>query len=372
MGITLYNGEVRVDKKYFRERMMLFSDLLIWLDDINEWMTTPSEAYVKLSSFREQVMGVDDFNLSLANDERYQLYQQLHERLVDLEKQHRFDIKGVTPEPEPEEPAAGTPDLEKEKQDTIEALIKKYGYTEDAQVADIKRRIEANGLMRYPVMVYPDFLDPTFFYLRELSADYVVPSAGELAKNTVTLFQNNPAFEEAFLMGMNTEMGQELLWREYPTDQRGSYFRKFWVSAQLPNKSDLETQYFDIKKVHDWDKPLGQNHTKNDALMLVFAIKGELMQVYPKTVISLTRYTNQILETVAQASMTAWLTEDTYLVGFEGITKEAADGLCLTFQEDVTSLQFEWVGKDNTYADSAELALHQMNTPSVFLLPINQ
>ena len=33
-------------------------------------------------------------------------------------------------------------------------------------------------------------------------------------------------------LGVNVEFGSELLWREYPTDQRGSSFRQFWdVSA---------------------------------------------------------------------------------------------------------------------------------------------
>ena len=30
------------------------------------------------------------------------------------------------------------------------------------------------------------------------------------------------------MVGLNHEFARELLWREYPTDQRGSYFRQFW------------------------------------------------------------------------------------------------------------------------------------------------
>ena len=34
------------------------------------------------------------------------------------------------------------------------------------------------------------------------------------------------------MVGLNHEFARELLWREYPTDQRGSYFRQFWDVAR--------------------------------------------------------------------------------------------------------------------------------------------
>ena len=40
--------------------------------------------------------------------------------------------------------------------------------------------------------------------------------------NTVSLCKTNPQFVEAFLVGLNHEFARELLWREYPTDQRGT------------------------------------------------------------------------------------------------------------------------------------------------------
>ena len=38
----------------------------------------------------------------------------------------------------------------------------------------------------------------------------------------------NERFIEAYLAGAQSRVLRELLWREYPTDQRGSYFRQFW------------------------------------------------------------------------------------------------------------------------------------------------
>lgn len=365
----------KIDKEQFAVQLaLMYHSFKANLETLRQrWMYAPDMAVVELGGFNdysENVVRMPLPNLGLTmDDERKDQREELKKRL----EAGNFNMKnGIFPEPAPAEPepAPDLPDLEKERDEVLETLITKYGYTEEGQLDEIKSK----GLTKYPVMIYPEYLDPTFFYLRELSPNYVVPSAGELTNNSVTIFESNAKFEEAFLMGMNTEMGQELLWREYPTDQRGSYFRKFWVATNLPSKEQLRTTYFDIKQVSDWNAPLGQNHAENKkAGMLVFAIKGELMQAYPRTTICLTSYADQTLTVVANASMTSWLTEDTYLVGFEDIND--TKGLYLTFQEDVTSLQFEnddkFEANVNESANSAVLASKIINKSSVFLLPIN-
>ena len=40
--------------------------------------------------------------------------------------------------------------------------------------------------------------------------------------------KTNRRFMEAYMVGLNVEMGRELLWRGFPTDQRGTYFDHFW------------------------------------------------------------------------------------------------------------------------------------------------
>ena len=37
---------------------------------------------------------------------------------------------------------------------------------------------------------------------------------------------------------MNHELARELLWREYPTDQRGTYSRQFWAHRNTGNPTD--------------------------------------------------------------------------------------------------------------------------------------
>lgn len=232
------------------------------------------------------------------------------------------------------------PDPDALGRERIEDLCHQYGVTEANQLK-LSERLHA----RYPVMVYPDFLDPTFYYLRELTPDYVLPATGSLLKNTITTFYSNPAFEEAFLLGMNTEMGRELLWREYPTDQRGSYFRKFWDQTTLPDKERLDTEWYDVKHLDLWNSKksngnptkLGENHMPGKGQMLVFAIKGELMQAFPDTDVYL--QTPDGKKTLTP-SMTSWLTSDTYLVGFQGVTREQLPAYMLTFRQKPLSLQF--------------------------------
>ena len=168
-------------------------------------------------------------------------------------------------------------------------------------------------------------------------------------------------------MGMNTEMGRELMWREYPTDQRGSYFRKFWDQSELPKKEELKSKYYDIEDIDKWKGKLGSNHRSGKSPMLVFAIKGDLMLTYPDTEVFL----QQIVNTgnrpspIQKKEMSAWLTSDTYLVGFSGIKKEDLKNYNLVFQQKPLSLQFskQAENKNNPYG---------IVNPQCYLMPAEQ
>ena len=97
-------------------------------------------------------------------------------------------------------------------------------------------------------------------------------------QNTVTLLGTNPNFVESFLVGLNAEMSHELLWRNYPTDQRGTYFRQFWDTSVGNDEPDIEA-------INKWgDRQLGQN-SPNTGGKLVLLIRGELLRRYPNSVI---------------------------------------------------------------------------------------
>ena len=145
------------------------------------------------------------------------------------------------------------------------------------------------------VMAYPHFKEPMYEALRDLSPDLFVPNLNLIPPNSISLMVTNQRFIESYMVGLNHEMSRELLWREYPTDQRGSYFRQFWDVSTMPNRDNLPAKEFeeklkDIPEIHRWDRrtDLGaHNHREadGDAEQLVLTIRGDLLKRYPNTII---------------------------------------------------------------------------------------
>ena len=132
-----------------------------------------------------------------------------------------------------------------------------------------------------PIMDAPTFPQPMYEALRDLSQDYLFPGLEHVPPNTVQLLQTNAKFIESYMVGLNAEMSRELLWRNYPTDQRGTYFQQFWDTAAAGATAQL-----DITPIHKWgDRALGTiaQGAKGDKLVLL--IRGELLRRYPGTVI---------------------------------------------------------------------------------------
>jgi len=130
-----------------------------------------------------------------------------------------------------------------------------------------------NGDPLEPIMDAPDFPQPMYEALSDLSQDFLFPGLEHVPPNTVALLETNPKFVESFLVGLNSEMSAELLWRNYPTDQRGTYFRQFWGGDEP-----------DIEMIKGWgDSKLGYNANASENLVLL--IRGELLRRYPNSVI---------------------------------------------------------------------------------------
>src|SRR5262245_7653704 len=131
-----------------------------------------------------------------------------------------------------------------------------------------------------PIMDAPSFPQPMYEALRVVSQDFF-PGLERVPPDTVQLLQSNPKFIESFMVGLNTEMGRELLWRGYPTDQRGTYFQNFWDRTPSPGA----TPTVDIPPIHQWGaRALGTTAVGGDAT-LVLLIRGELLRRYPGTII---------------------------------------------------------------------------------------
>jgi hypothetical protein len=145
-----------------------------------------------------------------------------------------------------------------------------------------------------PVMAYPEFDVAMYKPLSDLSTELFLPNLNLIEQNSITLLETNQKFIEAYMVGLNHEMARELLWREYPTDQRGSYFRQFWdVTNFLPPNPvpyNIREMLRDIPPIHKWSKysNLGehnQRETGGDNAQLVLVIRGELLKKYPTAVV---------------------------------------------------------------------------------------
>ena len=150
------------------------------------------------------------------------------------------------------------------------------------------------------VMAHPVFTQPMYRPMREISSELLVPNLQLIPNNTVSLMETNQRFIEAYMVGLNHEMACELLWREFPTDQRGSYFRQFWDIGDVVNQnsalsqSQIEESLLDITKLHTWEPTtdLGKHENRplppggdKDESRLVLVVRGDLLKKYPTVVI---------------------------------------------------------------------------------------
>jgi hypothetical protein len=147
------------------------------------------------------------------------------------------------------------------------------------------------------VMAYPKIDLPMYQPLEERSADRLLPNINKIARNSITLMETNQRFIEAYMVGLNYEFARKLLWREYPTDQRGSYFRQFWsvgdtIDAEGLSHGALKEKLYDIPEIHRWapTSALGDHNNRIPpgqpaAPQAVLIIRGELLKKYPNTVI---------------------------------------------------------------------------------------
>lgn len=153
--------------------------------------------------------------------------------------------------------------------------------------------VEAFDEIKY----YPRIDEPMYTPLKALGDEKFVPNLDLIEPNTVVALETNQAFIEAYMVGVNSEFSRELLWREYPTDMRGTYFRQFWdvtpaLDPAAPDPDAHRRALYDIPEIHRWPRAstLGQHDNRQpdpnvpkDEIVLV--IRGELLKKYPNTVV---------------------------------------------------------------------------------------
>lgn len=198
-----------------------------------------------------------------------------------------------------------------------------------------------------PILVAPKLPWPMLRPLLALSLDWMAPSlaARGAPEDYIALLTANPAFIESYLAGLNEEIGREMLWRGFPTDQRGTVFDRFWSGdrAEWP-------------PLHRWTGTLGSHGLPGTVPTLVIAIRGALLRRFDRAKVFLQKanaaHPPAPLPTLGDPAATQYPLVETRLpgdiacFGFDLTEDEAiggpgrGNGWFLVFQEPPTDLRF--------------------------------
>lgn len=189
------------------------------------------------------------------------------------------------------------------------------------------------------VLAYPELPLPAYDLLARYDRDRFVPGIDVLPANAITLVETNPRFVEAFLVGLNHELNRELLWREYPTDRRGTPMRHFWAWSDGGP---------DIGPIHGWrdDIPLGGGTRGSGEGQAVLLVRGDLLRRYPNTVVVAWRADGDRLKEppgpgdVVQHVLTGRFDPDVTFFGFPLTTDQLASGWFFVLAEQPTEPRF--------------------------------
>jgi hypothetical protein len=138
-----------------------------------------------------------------------------------------------------------------------------------------------------PILAAPTFPQPMWETLQETSRELLFPGLAQIPHDTATALETNPRFVEAFMVGLNHEIGAQLLWAEYPTDQRGTCFRQFWDARGRIPAPATPADGEDIDPIPGWlaTSDLGDSLKATATGNAVLVLRGELLRRYPDTTV---------------------------------------------------------------------------------------
>lgn len=185
-----------------------------------------------------------------------------------------------------------------------------------------------------PILTHPRFAVPIAEELLARWPEWAIPGIGGLPTDSVTPLETNPEFVAALLVGLNQEFNRELLWREFPTDQRGTAFDRFWP-----------TEGADVDEIARWpvETPLG-GLLRDNAGDIAMLVRGELLHRFPGTALLAVRGVGGELpaEFAGQPGIPLALDESTVLYLFPGLSPDRAiaEDWFFVFREPMRGTQF--------------------------------
>lgn len=174
-------------------------------------------------------------------------------------------------------------------QTVLSKLFNAVVSTGDSVLAPTAKGVAPTGVET--VMAAPHFPQPMYETLRDISQDWLLLGVDKVEPDTVLGLQTNRRFVESYLVGLNHEMGRELLWRGYPTDQRGTYFDHFWGNG-VPNTAPADITDLNLWSATDpitkkLTRQLGDPTGVTSADEFVMVMRSSLLRRYPNAVIYL-------------------------------------------------------------------------------------
>lgn len=175
------------------------------------------------------------------------------------------------------------------------------------------------------------FTQPMYEPLWQLDKEWLLPNLNLIENNSLTVLETNPHFINGYMLGLNHELGREMLWRSYPADLSATFFRQFWSA---PDQS-MTPQYGDIEPITKW---LGATATPRQSLKnsanIVLTLRGDLLRKFPNTVIFMARLKrkgNGNLEPLTAENcrfplFSATLPPDLSFIGFDVTTSQIQSG----------------------------------------------
>ena len=208
-----------------------------------------------------------------------------------------------------------------------------------------------------PILAAPRIDTPMVGPLLEFGTQWLMPGVDKVPKESVVAVAANRAFIESYMIGLNHEMARELLWRGFPTDQRGTVFAKFWDTTATAGRVSAPAR--DITPIHTWafGSAIGAHTDSGSAAQLVVLIRGEIVRRFPNATMFLqkaragsgTRTPNPMIGGPSSEFpvFRGELGDDLVYLGFritpdvaKGGTAAAPNGYFLVIQEQPRELSF--------------------------------
>jgi hypothetical protein len=236
-----------------------------------------------------------------------------------------------------------------------------------------------------PVEMAPDLDLPAWQFLRDNAPEWLLPGAGTLPEDTVVALTTNPAFVDAFLLGLNAQVVAELRFRNHPVIPGWTPVRTFWDRVNVATAGVDD----DIVDIGSWEASTtfgAASHQTPSASSadLVLLFNTPLFREYPGTLVYLVpakrdaagaldwtdppRTIPPSLDEPQFPSFQGRISSDQMFFGFD-LDPVLGSERWVVLEETVSGRRFFNAGRKRSVAsDGAKLALDTLSPPRRVLI----